>query len=396
MRQTLERIAQGGFPDVVLGFADGEITIGADLYNVLIEEGPDKGQTLPQFEPLGLADLVLVGSVVMEHCYTVYEYRVVQCRPGDYSLAPVGVWLYNRPGGPQIITRSSSRHFNTVPRPPTCTKLILGATQRAQAPLQPLSAAGTWSNDYGSVMTLSVQGNRISGTYQSSTGSTGQYEVSGYQMSPVSKQQQGCPVSLAIEWHSVGKGTTDPSWNWTSGLCGQLYRVDDDDTLVLSHLLVATSDFPGLADQGTYIDKLIYRRVTLEPQPLPIEPTPLREIKDRLNGVWLATDGSHLDLSVHACEHHAFGYVTGRLFSKEGEIEVSGFTDINAHASGLSLQSVSLATLKLANASALSLTGSIDLKINILNVLVMASAPTPAGHSYVQTQVKPLTFSRGQ
>lgn len=320
----------------------------------------------------------------------------MQCRPGDYSLAPVGVWLYNRPGGPQIITRSSSRHFNTVPRPPTCTKLILGATQRAQAPLQPLSAAGTWSNDYGSVMTLSVQGNRISGTYQSSTGSTGQYEVSGYQMSPVSKQQQGCPVSLAIEWHSVGKGTTDPSWNWTSGLCGQLYRVDDDDTLVLSHLLVATSDFPGLADQGTYIDKLIYRRVTLEPQPLPIEPTPLREIKDRLNGVWLATDGSHLDLSVHACEHHAFGYVTGRLFSKEGEIEVSGFTDINAHASGLSLQSVSLATLKLANASALSLTGSIDLKINILNVLVMASAPTPTGHSYVQTQVKPLTFSRGQ
>ena len=103
-----------------------------------------------------------------------------------------------------------------------------------------------------------------------------------------------------------------------------------------------------------------------------------------------------MDLSVHACEHHAFGYVTGRLFSKEGEIEVSGFTDINAHASGLSLQSVSLATLKLANASALSLTGSIDLKINILNVLVMASAPTPAGHSYVQTQVKPLTFSRGQ
>ena len=243
-------------------------------------------------------------------------------------------------------------------------------------------------------MTLSVQGNRISGTYQSSTGSTGEYEVSGYQMPPVTQQEQGCPVSLAIEWHSVGKSTSDPSWNWTSGLCGQLYRVNDDDTLVLSHLLVATSDFPGLADQGTYVDKLIYRRITLVPQPRPKEPTLLREIKDRLSGVWLATDGSHLDLSVHACEHHAFGYVSGRLFSEVGEIEVTGFTDINAHASELSLQSISLATLKLAKASALSLTGSIDLKINILNVLVMASAPTSAGHSYVQTQVKPLTFSR--
>ncbi|MGC3555712.1 peptidase A1 pepsin, partial [Pseudomonas aeruginosa] len=73
MRQTLARIAQGGEPDVVLGFADGELTLGANLYNCLIDEGPQKGQVLPQFNALGLTDLVLVGSVVMEHCYTVYE-----------------------------------------------------------------------------------------------------------------------------------------------------------------------------------------------------------------------------------------------------------------------------------------------------------------------------------
>lgn len=44
MRQTLARIAQGGEPDVVLGFADGELTLGANLYNCLIDEGPQKAR----------------------------------------------------------------------------------------------------------------------------------------------------------------------------------------------------------------------------------------------------------------------------------------------------------------------------------------------------------------
>ncbi|MBW4971699.1 hypothetical protein KZY98_14670, partial [Croceibacter atlanticus] len=84
-----------------MGFADGELTLGANLYNCLIDEGPQKGQVLPQFNALGLTDLVLVGSVVMEHCDTGYEYQVVQCSNTVYSLSPVGVWLFNRPDSPQ-------------------------------------------------------------------------------------------------------------------------------------------------------------------------------------------------------------------------------------------------------------------------------------------------------
>ncbi|MBM1193221.1 avidin/streptavidin family protein [Pseudomonas weihenstephanensis] len=395
MRQTLKRIAQGGCPDVVLGFADGEITLGADLYHVLIEEGPDKGQTLPQFEPLGLADLVLVGSVVMEHCYTVYEYRVKQCRPGQYSLAPVGVWLYNRPDRPKIITRSSSRQFDTAPRLLACEKPTLDCAPKAQVPLIPMSAAGIWKNDYGSIMTLTAQGSRLSGSYESSTGSTGKYPLSGYQVLADAQQDHGCAITLAIEWYSLDKGSPDPSWHWTSGLCGQLYRVKGEDTLVLSHLLVASSGFPGLADAGTYLDKLTYRRVTHEPDKcLPVQASSLPKIKDRLSGVWLAADGSRLDLGVHACDQHDWGYVSGRLLLDKGETEVCGFTDINAQTDGLALQSVSLAALIRSNTTALSFSGSIDLKLNVLNVLVMLSAPTPAAHSYMQTQVKPLTFLR--
>lgn len=395
MRQTLARIAQGGAPDVVLGFADGEITLGANLYNVLIEEGPSKGKTLPQFEPLGLADLVLVGSLVMEHCYTVYEYRVVQCRPGAYSLAPAGVWLFNRPGGPQIITRSSSQPFDTAPRPLTHGKLIFNATAKAQAPSRPMTAAGTWQNDYGSVMTLKVEGNRICGTYQSSTGSTGQYAVAGYQAPATVHAEQGLPIALAIDWHSLGEEPSDPSWNWSSGLSGQILRVKDEDRLALSHLLVATSDFPGLTDQGTYVDKLLYHRVAYGPEHSPVTaPTSGPDIEDPLSGTWAAADGSCLSLRVHAGQRHAFGYVSGTLSADTGEAEVSGFTDINARTSGLALQSVSLTAPGVEGATALCLSGSVDLKDHSLNVLVMASSPTTVAHSYVQTQVKSLTFYR--
>lgn len=108
MNQTLALIRSMGNPPVRMGFPDGSmITIPSNLYNVTIQAGPDQGKTLPQFQPLGLTGLVLVGSVVMESCYTIHEYRVVQCGQNRFSLAPSGMWVFNKPGGPKIITAAS-------------------------------------------------------------------------------------------------------------------------------------------------------------------------------------------------------------------------------------------------------------------------------------------------
>nr|WP_314528321.1 avidin/streptavidin family protein [uncultured Pseudomonas sp.] len=395
MRQTLERIAQGGSPQVVLGFADGEITLGPDLYNVLIEEGPDQGKTLPQFEPLGLADLVLVGSLVMEYCYTVYEYRVVQCRPGAYSLAPVGVWLFNRPDGPQIISRSSSQRFEAQARTLISGKLAFGPTVATVQTEPPLSVAGTWKNDYGSVMTLTVTGNVITGSYQSSTGSTGRYAITGNQASTSPSQEQGLPVALAIDWHPLDHQQADPSWHWVSGLCGQLHPIAGEDRLELSHLLVATGDFPDLANQGTYLDKLSYRRVTgKDIEPHPVAPTLASKQDNPLNGTWLATEGYNLELHVGASSQHALGCVSGTLTTLTERVEVSGFTDINAGTGGLLLQSVSLTAAQKSGDTVLALAGSLDLKGDGLTLLALFTSPTPASQRYVQTQVKSILFKR--
>ncbi|MGE6691135.1 pepsin-like aspartic protease [Sphingobium xenophagum] len=103
MADTLTQLTAQGNPDIVMAFDGGTITIGPDIYNVLIEAGPDEGQTIPQFQPLGLNQLALVGSVLLDHCYAVYEYAVVECPNTTFSLAPVGVYLFNKPGGSKII-----------------------------------------------------------------------------------------------------------------------------------------------------------------------------------------------------------------------------------------------------------------------------------------------------
>ncbi|WP_300729481.1 pepsin-like aspartyl protease [Pseudomonas sp.] len=397
MRKTLQRIALGGNPDVVLGFEDGEITLGADLYNVLIEEGPQKGQTIPQFAPLGLTDLVLVGSLVMEQCYTVYEYRVVQCKGQGYSLAPVGIWLFNRPDGPQIITRPSKKTFTPGPRAVTTERVSLVPPASKPTPSTPQphqgSVAGTWTNDYGSLMTLSVYGQHVFGFYQSSTGSVGLYEVTGYQLHAPATPEMSQPVALAIEWHSVGEGPADPSWNWSSSLYGQISLEGTEEVLTLSHLLVASSDFPALAGAGTYADRLVYRRSTVTPHgaPAPVPSVPKRSISS-LTGTWMAHDGTAMKLHIEAESEGRFGRIHGSLVHASKHFQVSGFTDINAAASGLSHQS--LAITAAYEDSLLTLCGTLRFKEDSLALIMMTGVATSPAHTYVQTRISALTFKR--
>lgn len=114
MNSTLSEIASQGNPQIEFVFDGGYIQIGPEIYNVLIEEGPDKGKTLPQFNPLGLTNLALVGSVLMDFCYCVFQYEVVLCDATTISLKPVGMHLFNQPGLPPIIHGNSARKLGPV------------------------------------------------------------------------------------------------------------------------------------------------------------------------------------------------------------------------------------------------------------------------------------------
>jgi len=94
----------------------GRIVVPPSVYMVEIQEGAGKGQTLPQFNPLGLNGLVLVGTVLMQNIYTVYVYDVTET-PEGYHLAPVGMVIFNKKNGPKLIQTTSDTEWTLEARP---------------------------------------------------------------------------------------------------------------------------------------------------------------------------------------------------------------------------------------------------------------------------------------
>jgi len=117
MGSTLWIIANDPGRDVILQVGQtaagqpGQIIVPPSVYNVEIEAGPDEGILIPQFYPMaGLDNLVLVGSVLMDQFYTVFEYQVDQ-PPPNCVLSPRRMYLYEKTGGPQGLIARSRKGF---------------------------------------------------------------------------------------------------------------------------------------------------------------------------------------------------------------------------------------------------------------------------------------------
>lgn len=256
---------------------------------------------------------------------------------------------------------------------------------------------GVWQNEYGSQMSLTVYGgNLVYGTYTSSTGSTGKYMVIGYQQTANPTTAAGQAVALAIEWHSIAGGTGDPSWNWSSGLSGQLSIQNGKESLVLAHAMVASSNFPGLCNAGTYIDKLTYFRVSESTDETPARPDRGAALADPLEGTWQTADGSvALLIQVFPYSGSLFGWVEGKLALNGGVCAIEGVTDINAASGGLTLQSTAITALpSSAGGPAIAFAGCLNLQNGVLTLLDLASLSTAPNATYIQTTVTQLIFKR--
>ena len=254
-----------------------------------------------------------------------------------------------------------------------------------------MSAAGTWKNEYGSIMTLQEAGANLIGIYRSSTGSVGTYEVQGVQVGNAATAEMGQPVALSISWHAIDDASHDPSWHWQSGLCGQISLQDDEEVLVLAHNMVASSDFCGLVKAGSYIDKLTYRRAPLH-EPERSLPRKNEVPGNGLAGRWISAEGATLELKVFAACDNGLGYVSGRLVRSAGTVPVRGFTDLHSAPVGIAMQSLALTA---AGASeVLGLSGALDGATGCLSLFEMTSESTAPGNSYSQTRMASVLFNR--
>jgi hypothetical protein len=78
MNETLQLVGTTPQPDVTLMLGitpsgqPAQIVVPPSIYMVEIEAGQDQGQVLPQFQPLGMAEIVLVGSLLMDQIYSIF------------------------------------------------------------------------------------------------------------------------------------------------------------------------------------------------------------------------------------------------------------------------------------------------------------------------------------
>lgn len=235
--------------------------------------------------------------------------------------------------------------------------------------------------------------NLVMGDCRSSTGSTGTYKVIGLQQATGPTAEAGQVVALAIDWHSIAGGPPDASWHWVSGLSGQLSVTEDADTLALTHALIASRDFPGLAAKGTYIDKLVYTRSAESSRFASAEPSTAGGTRmDPMSGMWRAEDGTTLDIRIYPYLDNMFGWIQGNMSHHGRSCVIYGVTDINAAADGLQLQSVSITGLPTVAGPAMTLAGTLDLARGMLKLLELYSTPTSPAATYVQTRVCEKTF----
>lgn len=257
-----------------------------------------------------------------------------------------------------------------------------------------MSVTGVWTNSYGSIMELTqLVGGMVSGTYQSSTGSTGKYYVVGMANGAEPTPETGQGVALSIYWRSYAGGQGDPSWHWVSGLSGQVDISGPQPTMYLMHAMVATDDFPGVADVGTYIDKLVY---TPKADAVPGRVDDLsgeRAAGDPITGLWTSREDPSLRLSL-AISNPNVGYVTGTLYAASKSYVVLGFTDVDAESSGIARQGLSVSICVSTTGTCQSMAGSLDFASGILTLAVFASKGTAPDAIYTQTRLSQLTFVR--
>lgn len=253
-----------------------------------------------------------------------------------------------------------------------------------------------WTNSYGSVMALQqLVGGMVTGTYRSSTGSTGEYYVVGMADAGDPTPQRGQCVALTIYWRSFTGGKGDPSWHWVSGLGGQLDVSGAQPTLYLMHEMVATCDFPGLAAAGTYVDKLIYmpkKDAAAGSAPeLAIEQPEVSA--DPISGLWVCREDPSLRLEL-ALNNPSVGYVTGNWYTATEQALALGFTDTDALSGGIPRQGLAVGIGMDAAGSCRSMAGSLEFSSAVLTLTVFTSRGTARDAIYTQTTTGQLTFMR--
>ena len=407
MNACLAQVAPIGVPypplsiDVGLtGGGRGRLELSGDEY---MREIDGRGGAEPQFHPFGTIGLLLVGSVLLDHVTAVYVYdRVEGATAAADTLAPLGVMLFNKPGGPKVVTGSGPTvDLAALLRDPKSTIAAVTAA--------PVRSVGSWVNGVGSVMNLAAVDplpygpGWYVGSYGSDTGSTGTYLVVGHvdpDVATVSPEGPGAPAAFALSWWST-TGAEDPSWHWVSGMAGQyVATADGTPGFLVQHGLTASGDWPALeVAPATFIGDLTFvphgtGATTWETNPL--EPAAVEGPNASPFGRWTSTEDATLGLELAALNERT---LVGRFSDADGSRPLLGVYDGLVPPGPGAVRAVSMVTNAAARPgmppgrAAVSLSGTVDAAGTTMRLSVMRATSRAKGSSYLQTAAERLTFT---
>lgn len=259
-----------------------------------------------------------------------------------------------------------------------------------------MSISGNWINIYNSTMQLEqTDTGVIFGSYSSTTGSSGAYYIVGFG-SQSATPGDGQSLALSILWRSYEGGQGDPSWHYVSGFSGQCITVDNVESLILLHDLVATAPFPGVVPgTGAYLDKLTYTPQTGGETPVPRpEPSGIEALNSPIDGTWSCVQDPSLSLTV-ALQDDVWGFVSGTLIWQGEQVPVAGFTDCYAVSGGLNLQGLTVTAYFPSTGQSIAFAGSLNLETGGLALAQLTSLGTAPSSLWTQTQLAGLDFVQG-
>ncbi len=267
-----------------------------------------------------------------------------------------------------------------------------------------MSFTHPWINPYNSIMDVTQDAvtGRLSGTYRSTTGGSGTYDVVGWASLADASITEGQPMAISILWRSNDGGKSDPSHE-VSGMAGQVVAGNEGQFLSLMHLFVETDPNSGM-QLGSYPDKLIFTPTT-ETDPTRHQQagdlaTPVASVspaQDNISGTWIATIGAEEIKIILALPDPSQTRVQGNIgYTDGGSYPVAGFTDIFAAGLGLKQQGISISTYtEGANGRAcITMAGYLELANNQLKLTRFSAQSTKPGSTWEQVTMETFNFEK--
>lgn len=259
-----------------------------------------------------------------------------------------------------------------------------------------------WINSYHSLMKLNqdpVTG-MLKGTYASTTGGTGTYDVLGWASLQEATPAAGQTMAISILWRSNDGGKSDPSHE-VSGMAGQVVAMRKTENLQLLHLFVETN--PATTPQtGFYPDKLIFNPAVVKENTVVtngvVSAGPaMAPITDRITGTWFTKmDGGIIEIHLKLDEAGETRLSGTIIYPDRNKYPVAGFTDIFAALPAFTMQGITLSTYTdgPAGRRCITLAGYLDLITNKIILKQLLAQTTDNGSTWYQTQLDQLVLQK--